>query len=272
MVTFRGRHDLVGVVGEHPPHQFAPLRLAGHDGGLAGVGRPQGRVRIVQPQAALPLGRVRPVALEAVVRQDRPHLPVVVDGGRGRRGGAAPARLDSSRTPRHPPGPRKRNGNSRRVGIMRCVLGKVSACAEGIALYELWIPPVRQLLSDRQKCPFYTRFPCPDNTGRAGNHQLDSWAGISRTLTTGGLCPTPKSPSRSTRTSRSSACGAAAQSRTFRGSCRSRQRQLAGGSRHATYPGAAPVPGSRQRELAGASRPDLPRFGGRCGGGNAPAG
>src|SRR5262249_50697350 len=97
------RHPLL-VRGQHAANELAVVGFAGHKGlGL------QRRVALVEPEAALLCGRT--VALEAVIRQDRPYVALKINrrlrgqprttqanghnhvqkgwkGGRGRGGGA----------------------------------------------------------------------------------------------------------------------------------------------------------------------------------------
>ena len=82
----RGRHPqpFVGV-GDALVQQARP-GVAGHDGGTARA-RPERPVPRVEPQPRLARALVGPVAREAVVGQNRPHVALEVDGGgqRGRR-------------------------------------------------------------------------------------------------------------------------------------------------------------------------------------------
>ena len=71
---------------------------------------PEGALLGVEPQPHLPGALVRPMALEAVVRQDRPHLPLEVDGrrrsrvltGRRRCAGERPGREHQNRRRERP--------------------------------------------------------------------------------------------------------------------------------------------------------------------------
>ena len=80
-------HPDAGVVGRHPVHEQAGRGVSGDDRGAAEaaaiVERALGHV---EPQAGLARPLVRPVAREAVLREQRPHLAGEVDGALGRRG------------------------------------------------------------------------------------------------------------------------------------------------------------------------------------------
>ena len=68
------RHPLVGVGRRDPLIQLAVIQLAGHDRHAPRSGRPCGVRRVVEPQLTFPLAGIRTVALEALVRQDRPDV------------------------------------------------------------------------------------------------------------------------------------------------------------------------------------------------------
>ena len=109
---------LVGV-GRRHPQPLVGVRDALKD--KAGLGVPlddwmavrpfpEGALLGVEPQPHLPGALVRPMALEAVVRQDRPHLPLEVDGrrrsrvltGRRRCAGERPGRERQNRRRERP--------------------------------------------------------------------------------------------------------------------------------------------------------------------------
>ena len=69
---FVRRHSLPFLVRGDPPDQFAGLRIAGHDRCQPRIGRGEGRFTRRQTQTALCIAR--PVALEAVLGQNRLHL------------------------------------------------------------------------------------------------------------------------------------------------------------------------------------------------------
>src|SRR5205814_3108915 len=71
-------HDLLLVRGQNAADEFALLRLTGDDGRLARPPTGGGRVGAVEPQLRLAGAVVRPVALEAARREDRPHVAVEV--------------------------------------------------------------------------------------------------------------------------------------------------------------------------------------------------
>ena len=78
LTGLRRRHPFVGIVGGHPSQGFAFFRLEGDKGSLAAKFGEQTGLRI-QPQIGLPLLVVRPVAIEAVLRQDRANVPAKDD-------------------------------------------------------------------------------------------------------------------------------------------------------------------------------------------------
>ena len=78
----RGHPQTLVGVGHALVEQARP-GVAGHDGGAAGA-RPERPVLRVEAQPRLAGALVRPVAREAVVGQDRPHVALEVDGGGGR--------------------------------------------------------------------------------------------------------------------------------------------------------------------------------------------
>jgi len=69
-----GRHHLVGIVGKDPPHHFAGIGLARDNRRAARLQLRHGRIAEIEPQLRLPGGVVRPVALEAVLAEDRPNV------------------------------------------------------------------------------------------------------------------------------------------------------------------------------------------------------
>jgi hypothetical protein len=72
-VQRRGRHYQIRIIGLDSRNHLALVRFARHDGG--GVDR---RVPLIQTQVGFPRGAVRTVALKALVGQDRPNIPVVL--------------------------------------------------------------------------------------------------------------------------------------------------------------------------------------------------
>ena len=84
LVRFGRRHDLFRIGQEQPLHQFARRGVAGDEGLLLQRVLPD-----VQAQLGLAVARVVAVAIEAVVREDRPDVAVEFDGfdGGRRRGG-----------------------------------------------------------------------------------------------------------------------------------------------------------------------------------------
>ena len=85
LMGLRGRHQLVGVIGQQPMHQFAAGRIARQDCLLARLGRPERRLADIQTQAALHLLHIGAVAGKAVVGEDRPDVPIELDRSRCRR-------------------------------------------------------------------------------------------------------------------------------------------------------------------------------------------
>ena len=79
------RHLLVGVMRQQTLQDLALLRLAGDDRGDAFVGLDR-VIADVKPQAGLAVLRVLTVAVEAVLREDRPDVAVEADvlGGEAR--------------------------------------------------------------------------------------------------------------------------------------------------------------------------------------------
>src|SRR5882724_1825569 len=74
----RGRHDIIGFGRENSAHEHALLRFAGDDRMLVGIlARSVGTRGIVETQFRLPAARVRAMALEATVRQDRPDIAII---------------------------------------------------------------------------------------------------------------------------------------------------------------------------------------------------
>ena len=74
-----GGHPLVGVRGRDAANEFAPVRVAGDDGRFSVRQRFDGVAPQIESQAAFAVLFVRPVAGEAVFRQDGPHIAVEVD-------------------------------------------------------------------------------------------------------------------------------------------------------------------------------------------------
>ena len=67
-----------GVLGRDPAVELAGLEVAGHDRAAA-VAIGLGRRLLIEPQVGLALAGVGPVALVAVVREDRPDVAVELD-------------------------------------------------------------------------------------------------------------------------------------------------------------------------------------------------
>jgi hypothetical protein len=78
---------LVRIGEEEPLHEFAFLGLAGDEGFLL-----QGFFADIEAQLGLAVARVVAVAVEAVVRKDRPDVAVEFDGLEGRGPAARPGR------------------------------------------------------------------------------------------------------------------------------------------------------------------------------------
>ena len=97
------RHDEVGVGARDPGDEFAVVRVPGHDRAGAAVEFREGRVADVEPQPGLPVRVVRPMALEAAVGEDRPHVPGKIGAG-GTAGVADQERCDDE------PGPKGSHG------------------------------------------------------------------------------------------------------------------------------------------------------------------
>ena len=70
----RRRHHFVRVRGENALHQFALVRLPRHHRVRAGLRRRNRKLPPIEPQLALARLLIRPVALEAIARQNRAHL------------------------------------------------------------------------------------------------------------------------------------------------------------------------------------------------------
>ena len=87
LMEFRRRHVVVRVRRQQPLHHRTLLRLAGDDGGIAGLAALARRLEGVEAQLALVLALVGAVAGEAGVGEDRPDVPVELDafGGGGER-------------------------------------------------------------------------------------------------------------------------------------------------------------------------------------------
>ncbi len=96
MFLLRGRHHFVGVLGGETGDERACFRLAGHDGGVVRFSTFQRAVPHVQSEVALTLLLIRPVAGQAMIRQD--GLDVAVEQnlpcrtGREQRGQAGKGR------------------------------------------------------------------------------------------------------------------------------------------------------------------------------------
>ena len=71
-----GRHLLVFVVAQNSSHEFTLVRFARDDRHLARFTGPTESFFLIESQAPFPLRRVRPVTLPAMIRQDRPHIPI----------------------------------------------------------------------------------------------------------------------------------------------------------------------------------------------------
>ena len=69
-----GRHDDIGSGTFDPSHQFAVVGMARHHCPQAAVEFPERLRPQIEPQPGLAAGFVRPMALEAAVGEDRPHL------------------------------------------------------------------------------------------------------------------------------------------------------------------------------------------------------
>src|SRR5262249_17000301 len=74
-----GWHPLGLILSGDPPVELAGLEVARHDGAGARLVRPEGPLLGVEPQTGLAVPGVGAMALEALVRQDRPDLEVEVD-------------------------------------------------------------------------------------------------------------------------------------------------------------------------------------------------
>ena len=76
----RRRHDFLGIARRDARHHLALLQVAGNNRVVAGLRGLERLVLHVQPQLALALVFVRPVAGEAVVREQRADVAVELDG------------------------------------------------------------------------------------------------------------------------------------------------------------------------------------------------
>jgi len=74
------RHPPVGIIADDPLPQLARLHVPGHERGSSVAVR-RGTLGGIEPQAGLPLRRIRSVALEAAVREDRAHVATVAHLG-----------------------------------------------------------------------------------------------------------------------------------------------------------------------------------------------
>jgi len=84
LVELRRWHMVVGVGRQQALHHRAPLGLAGHDGGVAGLAAPSRGFEGIQAQFALVLALVGAVAGEAGVGEDRADVAVELDALSGR--------------------------------------------------------------------------------------------------------------------------------------------------------------------------------------------
>ena len=87
-----GRHEVIGILGEEPFDDCALVGLAGDDGKLPGLGRLQRLVAPVETEVGFARGGVRTVAVEAVLREERTDVAIIVQRFRGPRGGERPRR------------------------------------------------------------------------------------------------------------------------------------------------------------------------------------
>ena len=86
LVRFCGRHDIVAVV-ENSADNFALFRVAWNNYGSVGFAWRESVLGAIQTQLPLAGGGIRAVAGKAILRQDRPDIPVVFErsGRLGRR-------------------------------------------------------------------------------------------------------------------------------------------------------------------------------------------
>ena len=88
LLLVRRRHDHVGISGPDPGHDLALVGLARHDRGLARIAPFEGVLADVEPQAPLPSRFVDPVAVGAMLGEERLDLPLEVGASSlGRPGG-----------------------------------------------------------------------------------------------------------------------------------------------------------------------------------------
>ena len=80
LVRLRRRHHVVTIFRRDAGEELAGLRFAGDDRRIAGLRRFHRLLPNVQPQFAIALLLIRPMAGKAFVRQDRAHIPVEIDG------------------------------------------------------------------------------------------------------------------------------------------------------------------------------------------------
>ena len=79
LVDVRRRHDHVGIGARDAGEDLAGLRLAGHDRRAAALECRDGDTAVVEPQPRLPVFGIGPMAGEAAVGEDRPHITVEVE-------------------------------------------------------------------------------------------------------------------------------------------------------------------------------------------------
>jgi len=85
LVRLRRRHAVLLVGGDQPGDELAVIRLTRDDDGVAAAIQ-RGVRGVVEPQPPLAVVRVLPVAVEAVLRQDRTDVAVELQLRRRRRG------------------------------------------------------------------------------------------------------------------------------------------------------------------------------------------
>ena len=83
LVQLGRRHDLVGISARQPIEHLALLRMAGNDRRIPGLRWPGRAFPLIEPHAALPLGPVRSVALEAGVGENGADVAIERDLIRG---------------------------------------------------------------------------------------------------------------------------------------------------------------------------------------------
>ena len=82
LAGFRRRHQFVGILGRNALEELALAALARHDHRILGS---EGPLLEVEPQVGLARVRIRPMAGEAVLRQDRQDVAPEIDWLLGRR-------------------------------------------------------------------------------------------------------------------------------------------------------------------------------------------